>query len=108
MLKKDWQPMEEIDSQKNAIYANQRSLNEGISRSSSSEFTIGQLVALRSDPTHVGAIIHILPGSPENRYIVFIDNVPSTYYASQLRQYDLPSHSFVITPLAVFHAYITA
>ena len=34
---------------------------------SSSEFMIGQLVALRSGPTRVGAIINILPGTPENR-----------------------------------------
>src|SRR5258708_3754143 len=100
--------MEETSSKENSLFANQLSLNEGASRSSSSEFTIGQLVALRSNPTHVGAIIHILPGSPENRYIVFVDNAPSTYYASQLRQHDLPSPSFVITPLPVFHAYMTA
>src|SRR5258708_40138689 len=100
--------MEETSSKENSLVANQRSLNEGASRSSSSEFTIGQLVALHSDPTHVGAIINILPGSPENRYLVFLDNAPSTYYASQLRQYDLPSPSFVITPLPVFHAYMTA
>ena len=100
--------MEETSSKENSLVANQLSLNEGAPRSSSSEFTIGQLVALRSDPTHVGAIIHILPGSPENRYIVFVDNAPSTYYASQLQQHDLATPSFVITPLAVFHAYMTA
>ncbi|MFL5624264.1 MAG: DEAD/DEAH box helicase, partial [Ktedonobacteraceae bacterium] len=99
--------MEETHSQENTVYANQLSLDKG-TPGSSSEFTIGQLVALRSDPTHVGAIINILPGSPENRYIVFLDNAPSTYYASQLRQHDLPSPSFVITPLPVFHAYLTA
>lgn len=100
--------MEETSSKENSLFANQLSLNEGASRSSSSEFTIGQLVALRSDPTHVGAIIHILPGSPENRYIVFVDNAPSTYYASQIQQHDLATPSFVITPLPVFHAYMTA
>src|SRR5260370_3181855 len=100
--------MEETPSQENALFANQLPLNEGTLRSSSSEFTIGQLVALRSDPTRVGAIINILPGSPENRYLVFLDNTPSTYYASQLQRHDLSSTSFVITPLAVFHAYMAA
>src|SRR5258708_37750396 len=100
--------MEETSSKENSLFANQRSLNEGASRSSSSEFTIGQLVALRSNPTHVGAIIYIFPRSPENRYIGFVDNAPSTYYAIQLRQHYLPPPSFVITPLPVFHAYRTA
>src|SRR5258706_4671982 len=107
MLKKDRQPMEETHSQENTVYANQLSLDKG-TPGSSNEFTIGQLVALRSDPTHVGAIINILPGSPENRYLVFIGNTPATYYASQLQQHDLPSPSFVLTPLSVFHAYMTA
>ena len=100
--------MEETPSQENALFANQLPLNEGTLRSSSSEFTIGQLVALRSDPTRVGAIINILPGSPENRYLVFLDNTPSTYYASQLQRHDLPSPSITISPLPVFHAYMTA
>src|SRR5712692_2424714 len=100
--------MEETPSQENALFANQLTLNEGTLRSSSSEFTIGQLVALRSDPTRVGAIINISPGSPENRYLVFLDNTPSTYYASQLQRHDLPSPSIAISPLPVFHAYMTA
>src|SRR6266699_2939974 len=108
MLKRDWLPMEEIHCQENAIYANQLSSNESPVRTSSNEFTIGQLVELRSDPTRVGVIINILPGSPENRYSVFIDNTPSTYYASQLQPHDLPSPSMAITPLPVFHAYMTA
>src|SRR6266852_2613935 len=100
--------MEKTLRRENALFANQLTLNEGTLRSSSSEFTIGQLVALRSDPTRVGAIINILPGSPENRYLVFLDNTPSTYYASQLQRHDLPSPSITISPLPVFHAYMTA
>src|SRR2546427_4611148 len=100
--------MEETDRQENTVFAHKLPLEEKISRSSSTEFAIGQLVALRSDPTHVGAIINILTGSPENRYLVFLNNAPSTYYASQLQQHDLPTPSIVITPLPVFHAYMTA
>src|SRR6266568_3262871 len=81
---------------------------EHTSRSSSTEFAIGQLVALRSDPTRVGAIINILPGAPENRYLVFLENTPSTYYASQLQPHELASPSLSITPLPVFHAYMAA
>ncbi len=101
--------MEETNNREEAFYTNQSSLKEDPLLSSSSvEFAIGQLVALRSDPTRVGAIINVLPGTPENRYSVFIDNTPSTYYASQLQRHDLPSPSMAITPLPVFHAYMTA
>ncbi len=78
------------------------------SPASSIDFTIGQLVALRSDPTRVGVIINVLPGTPENRYHVFLDNTPATYYASQLQRFEPPSPSSVITPLPAFHAYMTA
>ncbi len=78
------------------------------SPASSIDFTIGQLVALRSDPTRVGVIINVFPGTPENRYHVFLDNTPATYYASQLQRHEPPSPSSSITPLPVFHAYMTA
>src|SRR6266436_5580196 len=100
--------MEETDKQENTVFANKLPLEEHTSRSSSTEFAIGQLVALRSDPTRIGAVINILPGTPENRYLVFLENTPSTYYASQLQRHHLPSPSMAITPLPVFHAYMTA
>ncbi len=100
--------MEEKDRQENTVFAHELPLEENISRSASMEFTIGQLVALRSDPTRVGAIINIVPGTPENRYLVFLENTPSTYYASQLQLHNLSSSSFSLTPLHVFHAYMTA
>src|SRR5437667_736240 len=100
--------MEETDRQENRIFANKLPPEENTSRSSSTEFAIGQLVALRSDPTRVGAIINILPGTPENRYRVFLENTPSTYYASQLQHHELTSPSLSINPLHVFHAYMAA
>src|SRR5579885_1151417 len=72
------------------------------------DFTIGQLVVLRSDPSRVGVIIKVFPGTPENRYFVFLDNTPSTYYASQLQPCEPSAPSPVITPLSAFHAYMTA
>ena len=93
--------MEETERQENTVFAHKLPLEEKISRSSSIEFAIGQLVALRSDPTRVGAIINILPGTPENRYLVFLENTPSTYYASQLQHHELASPSLSITPLPV-------
>ncbi len=100
--------MEEIYNQVGALYTDQSPRDDAALPASSIGFAIGQLVALRSNPTRVGAIINVLPGTPENRYIVFIDNTPSTYYASQLQRHDLPTPSIAITPLPVFHAYMTA
>jgi ATP-dependent helicase HepA len=100
--------MEETERQENTVFAHKLPLEENTSRSSSTEFAIGQLVVLRSDPTRVGAIINILPGTPENRYVVFLENTPSTYYASQLQHHELASPSLSITPLPVFHAYMAA
>ncbi|HYT35789.1 MAG TPA: SNF2-related protein [Ktedonobacteraceae bacterium] len=45
---------------------------------------------------------------PENRYLVFLENTPSTYYASQLQRHELALPSLSITPLPVFHAYMAA
>src|SRR6516162_4195949 len=100
--------MEEIQNREEALPAKRPSDDDTKSLPSSNEFTIGQLVALRSDPTRVGAVISIVLGTPENRYLVFLENRPSTYYASQLQHYELPSRSIEITPLRVFHAYMTS
>jgi ATP-dependent helicase HepA len=86
----------------------QHSSNEGMPRTASNEFTVGQLVALRSDPSRIGAVIQILSGSLENRYHVFLDGAPSLYYASQLRAAELPSQPAAFSSLEVFHAYMTA
>lgn len=75
---------------------------------SSTEFKIGQLVSLRSNPDRVGAVMNVIAGTPENRYIVYLDNVPSTYYASQLQHHELAAPTSSISPLPVFHAYMTA
>ena len=81
--------MKEIHNGEEALEANHSAMHDALSLSSTTEFIVGQLVALRSDPTRVGAIINILPGTPENRYLVFLDNTPSTYYASQLQHHEL-------------------
>src|SRR6266852_3470903 len=100
--------MEGIHNQEKALHASQSPLHDATLPASPIEFAIGQLVALRSDPKRIGAIINVLPGTHENRYLVFLDNTPSTYYASQLQRHDLASPSIAITPLSVFHAYMTA
>ncbi len=56
----------------------------GDESTSQTEFQVGQIGALRSDPEKTGAVIAVTPSSPENRYSVFHDGNTATYYASQL------------------------
>ena len=76
-------------------------------KESSTEFSPGQIVVLRSNPALKGAVVGVLPGQPENRVEVFIKGSVQTYYASQLaveeRRDDV--HFFSTER---FHAYLTA
>ena len=51
-------------------------------------FTIGDLVALRSDPDTVLPIVGVVEGGAETRYRVFRDGRQTSYYESQLRPVD--------------------
>ena len=74
----------------------------------SQDFSPGQIVILRSDPSVRGAVVSVTPGTPEDRIGVFIDGSVQTFYASQLQieteRDDVPQ------PLTCdqFHAYLTA
>jgi hypothetical protein len=48
-------------------------------------FSVGELVALRSDPNVVFPVIEVIQGQPERRYTVFQNNTKRTYYESQLQ-----------------------
>ncbi|MYD91593.1 MAG: DEAD/DEAH box helicase [Caldilineaceae bacterium SB0662_bin_9] len=48
------------------------------------DFRVGDVVALRSDRSRVGAVIDVLDGGVEIRYRVLIDGTISTFYGSQL------------------------
>ena len=76
-------------------------------KESSTEFSPGQIVVLKSNPALKGAVVGVLPGQPENRVEVFIKGSVQTYYASQLaveeRRDDV--HFFSTER---FHAYLTA
>ena len=71
-----------------------------------SEFELGQIVFLKADPSIRGAVVAILPGSPENRINVFVDGNVHTFYPSQL-QLEVQDSS---RPFSCddFHAYLTA
>ena len=53
-------------------------------RSERTRFSVGETVALRSDPKRVGVVTSITPSNRETRYGVFIDGRVETLYASQL------------------------
>ena len=48
-------------------------------------FSVGNLVALRSNPATILPVIEVIPGSGECRYRVFQNNAKATYYESQLQ-----------------------
>lgn len=72
------------------------------------EFEPGQIVALKSNPISHGAVISVLPGKPETRFMVFIDSTIQTFYASQLQAEDHPDLRADALPCDQFHAYLTA
>jgi len=54
--------------------------------SSGTSFQVGDLVALRADPSVVLPVIEVMPEGAEVRYRVFRDNKKETYYESQLQR----------------------
>jgi superfamily II DNA or RNA helicase len=72
------------------------------------EFTMGQIVCLKSNPSLKGAIVGITPSEPENRYAVFMDGSIGTFYASQLQAEEAEYPGLLWHPLTQFHSYLTA
>jgi len=72
------------------------------------EFTLGQIVCLISNPSIRGAVTGVILGKPENRYKVFVDGGTQTYYASQLESEDQVGDDVNNLSCDQFHAYLTA
>ena len=72
------------------------------------EFSLGQIVFLKSDPSVRGAVVEVLPGTPENRFNVFIDGNIQHFYASQLQLDQQSGEDFQHLSRDEFHAYLTA
>ena len=77
-----------------------------MSQNPSPEFAPGQIVFLKADPSTRGAVVAVLPGTPENRINVFVDGNVHTFYPSQL-QLEVQDDSRVFS-CDDFHAYLTA
>lgn len=72
------------------------------------DFSPGQIVCLKSNPSTRGAVVAVLPSTPENRINVFVDGEIQTFYASQL-QPDIQSEDDTTRfSCDEFHAYLTA
>ena len=73
----------------------------------STEFSPGQIVVLKSDPSVKGAVVNVLSGQPESRIKVFVEGNIQTFYASQLKVVEQRDE---VQPFSTdqFHAYLTA
>ena len=72
------------------------------------EFSPGQIVVLKSDPSVKGAVVGMLPGHPESQIRVFVSGNVQTYYASQLKIEDQADNDYPLLSCGQFHAYLTA
>lgn len=72
------------------------------------EFSLGQIVCLKSNPSIRGAVVDVSPGTPENRFNVFLNGNVQTFYASQLQVEAQPVEAFQGLSGDAFHAYLTA
>lgn len=72
------------------------------------EFILGDTVFLKADTSVIGAVIQVIPGQPENRYMVLVGTKPAQFYGSQLSKYDLTSIDNELLPLEIFHAHLSA
>ena len=72
------------------------------------EFSLGQIVYLKSNPSTPGAVVEIVPGTPEDSIKVLINNRVQTFFASQLQlELDSEEESQRLS-CDEFHAYLTA
>lgn len=67
----------------------------------------GNVVRLKARPDHTGAVIDILEGGSEPRYLVFHDGTVSTYYASQI-ELAAPTPMHLSVDSNALHAALTA
>ena len=85
-----------------------RKVRLGKHQGQNTEFEPGQIVHLKSNPAMRGAVVSLIAGKPENRFLVFVDGETQTYYASQLKAEDRPEAESRFLPCDEFHSYLTA
>ncbi len=70
-------------------------------------FKVGDLVALRSDPSVLLPVIEVVPGGTECRYRVFQNNAKTTYYESQLQAVPIAADERQELTVRELHAHLT-
>jgi ATP-dependent helicase HepA len=75
--------------------------------SAATEFQQTQIVRLKSSPAKSGPVLRVLPGTPQNRYEIFLDGRAQTFYADQLEPTE-QSVDVATVPLPEFRARLTA
>ncbi|MCC6544739.1 MAG: DEAD/DEAH box helicase family protein [Nitrospirae bacterium] len=113
VVKADSGLISKVRDRKQALYSS--SVNEvkpegSIKKESQpdTDFAKGDIVILLADSSISGAVIDILPGKPENRYVIYHNSDTATYYSSQLVKKKIISEDRKIASLDDFHAYLTA
>jgi len=71
-------------------------------------FSIGELVALRSDPNVLFPVIEVIKGEPERRYTVFQNNAKRTYYESQLTAAPGSDNEHDVLDIRTIHSHLTS
>ncbi len=74
----------------------------------STEFSLGKMVFLKSNPSTRGAIVEIISGASEDSVKVFVNNTVQTFYASQLQPEVESEDESPRLSCDEFHAYLTA
>lgn len=84
--------------------------NEGLGSPApgGSLFNVGELVALRSDPSAVFPVIGVIEGEPEHRYTVFQNNAKRTYYESQLQAASVSDSARDVLDIGKLHSHLTS
>ena len=71
-------------------------------------FSVGELVALQSDPAMVFPVIEVIEGGPERRCTVFQNGVKQTYYESQLQSTPESTTESEVIDIRKLHAHLTS
>jgi ATP-dependent helicase HepA len=72
-----------------------------------SSFRVGDLVALRSNPSIYLPVLEVITGGAECRYRVFQNNTKATYYESQLQAISAKADERERIAVHALHAYLT-
>ena len=58
--------------------------NMNMNQNPSPEFALGQIVFLKAEPSTRGAVVAVLPGTPENRINIFANGRIQSFHASSV------------------------